>query len=929
MIECPRCDAKNPDSAAYCQQCSLGIDQPGTDSDPLVGKIFHRKFRILSRIGTGGFGTVYRARDEDLDHVVALKVVHRHVVAHPKQIKRFRQEGRVLRLLGDTTRHVPTLYGYGQDDETKLWYLCLELLDGSTLRQLIVREGVFDEARAIDVIRQVCAALGTGHGLEPPVVHRDLKPDNVMILRREGRDHVKILDFGIAKVVGHDSLTDVGQGLGSYGYMAPEQVRGEDIDARTDLFALGVTFYNILTGRDPWLGRRIGTPLSQSDQLKILDRSRHNDPIPPQDTDADVSSELAAALVKLLHKDPAERFQAADELDRALEQMQLSVGVPYGGRLAVKSLPTGAEVVLKRGAATQAKGRTPWEVGPLPPGTYELKLRAKNCEPVTAEIRIVEDEVAEIEVPLQRRASSGERLGASLSRLFGSASSTGKKAASRVAAGGGRAVGGAGTGLASVGRTLSSALPWGKIVLATFLLFVTGGVVYLFAYGPLRDPAGGLVDRVVDLFTPPEEISSGVFLASLESGDVRQVVVGEGGVLEALVSEGETSEQKRIALAGMSFQELMRSVRRYDPPLEVRGEARLRINALRESGGGAPDARISVRSEVGGCAPCAFDRTEELPPDWYVISNDAEEWLVRSALVAFTSGGEQESLSLPDTVFLAGGTTTEIELRLESVTGLTLNSLMADALRHLRGGRRDSAVAYLGQIQQLDSRSPEAGTLRTEIADDYLSEAEPALGRQLWSQAIAAAEGCLGFVPERVECSSIRDSAVSASRREDQERAERQRLAQRPPVAEPRANEGQGQGEPAVEPAPREETPPAEESGEPESAVAALQGSWVFQDQLPLREVNCTLTVNTIELLVEGEQLTGQASGTDLCGIDESNLALQLRGGINADNGRLEFRGQRGADVCTYIGTRTSAREWRGQVACDTGRRGTWVMRRS
>jgi serine/threonine protein kinase len=923
MIECPRCDAQNPDSAAYCQQCSLGLDQPGVDSDPLVGKIFHRKFRILSRIGTGGFGTVYRARDEDLDHVVALKVVHRHVVAHPKQIKRFRQEGRVLRLLGDSTRHVPTLYGYGHDDETKLWYLCLELLDGSTLRQIIVKDGVFDEERAVDVIRQVCAALGTGHGLEPPVVHRDLKPDNVMVLRRDGRDHVKILDFGIAKVVGHDSLTDVGQGLGSYGYMAPEQVRGEDIDARTDLFALGVTFYNILTGRDPWLGRKVGTPLSQSDQLKILDRSRHNDPIPPQNTDVDVSADLAAALLKLLHKDPNERFQTADELDRVLEQMQLSAGVPYGGRLAVKSLPTGAEVVLKRGAATQAKGRTPWEVGPLPPGTYQIKLRAKNCEPVTAEVRIIEDAVSEIEIPLQRRASSGERLGASLSRLLGSASSSGRKAASRVAAGGGRAVGEAGTGLASAGKTVASALPWGKISLATFLLLITGSVVYLLAFGPLRKPAQDLVDRVVDLFTPPEEISSGVFLASLASGEVLEVTVREGGGLEALVSEGEASEQKRIVLAGMGFQELMRAVRQYDAQLTSRGDAHLRINALRESGDGAPDARISVRSAVGGCAPCAFDRAEELPPDWYVVSNDTEEWLVRSALVTSSPGGGQESLSLPDTVFLAGGTTTEIELKLASVTGINLNSLLQGALLHLRGGRRDSAIAYLGQIEQIDESGPEAGTLRTEIADDYVAEAKPALERQLWPQAVTAAESCLGFAAGRAECSAIRDSAVSAQRREDQEL-----LAQRRPL--PRNDESpREQGAPPAVPTPSEEAPPIEEPDAPESAVAALQGTWVFVDRLQEREVECTLTVNTIELIADGEQLTGQNSGEDLCGIDERSLVLQLRGRINPDNGRLEFRGERGDDTCSYIGTRSSAREWGGEVACDTGRRGTWRIRRS
>ena len=458
MIACPRCSTDCPESVKYCPQCGLRIESAEVTEDPLVGVIFDDRYEVLSKVASGGFGTVYRVRNLELDTIEALKVLHPHVASRPKQ---FRQDAQLLRELSSHTDFVPKLHHFDQDEERRLWYFTLEFLDGLSLHQLLLESGVIEPDRAIAIMRQICSALAVAHRHDPPVIHRDLKPDNIFLLDRNGRDLIKILDFGIAKKVGHDSLTEVGQGLGSYGYMPPEQYLGEKIDARTDLFAAGVILYNMLTEHEPWLGRKFGLPSSQSTQLRSMDAMLNKPAVPPREARPDLTADIEAVILKLLEKDPALRFQSATELDKTLQQLQLTVGVPSGGTLRVESVPTGAAVLLKRQAATVAKGRTPWEIGPLPPGEYELRIRAKYCEPAQARVRIIEDETSHVQVPLKRTASPTERVMSGLTRV----SQGGRKGLGGIASGARavaalvwRAIGGIASGAAAV-----AALVWRAI----------------------------------------------------------------------------------------------------------------------------------------------------------------------------------------------------------------------------------------------------------------------------------------------------------------------------------------------------------------------------------------------------------------------------------------------------------------------------------
>jgi hypothetical protein len=338
MTTCRRCSTEHPEGTQYCGRCGLRLEDAQSDSDPLVGQVFRDRYEVLERIGTGGFGTVYRVRNLTLDTIEALKIIHAHVAIDPKQIERFRQEAQLLRRLSAASEHVPELYDFDQDPERKLRYFTLEFLDGTGLRRLIRDEGALPLGRALDIMRQVCSALIAAHGQTPPIIHRDLKPDNVMLLSKEGQDSVKILDFGIAKIVGHDSLTETGQGMGSYGYMPPEQISGEDIDARTDLFAAGVTFYNMVTARDPWIGRSLADSLSPSTRMKLLDTSRFGEPIPPSEAEPDIPPALEALILKLLDKDPALRVQTAAEVEEALGQIEVGKEqASVGARLAIRA----------------------------------------------------------------------------------------------------------------------------------------------------------------------------------------------------------------------------------------------------------------------------------------------------------------------------------------------------------------------------------------------------------------------------------------------------------------------------------------------------------------------------------------------------------------------------------------------------------------
>jgi eukaryotic-like serine/threonine-protein kinase len=225
----------------------------------LVGRILGGRYQLNEFIGSGGMGEIYRARRTHIGDTVAVKVLRADVVSNEKTRQRFYREARAAAMLHHPNAVV--IHDFGEDTDG-LAYIVMELLVGRSLRQTLAEEGALDPLRTYGIVRQACAALEAGH--RSGIVHRDVKPDNIILLSHdEDHDHVKILDFGIAKLRDkaldtlsvENNLTNVGTVIGTPNYMSPEQCQGEEADARSDLYSLGVVMYEMLTGVMPFIAK--------------------------------------------------------------------------------------------------------------------------------------------------------------------------------------------------------------------------------------------------------------------------------------------------------------------------------------------------------------------------------------------------------------------------------------------------------------------------------------------------------------------------------------------------------------------------------------------------------------------------------------------------------------------------------------------------
>ena len=259
------------------------------------------KYRVLDRIGRGGMGTVYRAIDETLHREVAIKVLNAEL-NDPSVAKRFRAEAVTVARLNHPG--IATVYELFQHEGQ--WLMVMEFVRGATLEGLVSRKGPLPHAEAVELCIQALAALAHAHSLG--VVHRDLKPANIMFTESGA---VKVMDFGIARVVGTEHLTSAGFMMGTPAYMAPEQVLGEDIDARADLYAMGVVLYHLLTGQLPFKGH---TPFEMA-QSRLRDQ-----PTPVRTVRPDLPPWLETVLGMSIHREPGKRFQSAPAFREALRR---------------------------------------------------------------------------------------------------------------------------------------------------------------------------------------------------------------------------------------------------------------------------------------------------------------------------------------------------------------------------------------------------------------------------------------------------------------------------------------------------------------------------------------------------------------------------------------------------------------------------------
>jgi tetratricopeptide (TPR) repeat protein/predicted Ser/Thr protein kinase len=265
------------------------------------GHVLGGRYEILELLGQGGMGAVYKARDREVDRLVALKVIRPELAGHPDVLRRFKQELILARQV--THKNVIRIFDLGEAEGAK--FISMEYIDGRDLKSIHAERGKLQPEEAAEIIEQVCLALDAAHA--EGVIHRDLKPQNIMV-DKHGR--VVVMDFGIARSKELSGLTQTGDLVGTPEYMSPEQAKGEEIDSRSDLFSLGIILYELLTGISPY---EATTPV-----VALLKRTQER-AVPPDKLDPAIPEFMNDIVVRCLEIDPQRRYASAQEILQDLE----------------------------------------------------------------------------------------------------------------------------------------------------------------------------------------------------------------------------------------------------------------------------------------------------------------------------------------------------------------------------------------------------------------------------------------------------------------------------------------------------------------------------------------------------------------------------------------------------------------------------------
>ncbi|AUX39290.1 uncharacterized protein SOCE26_006740 [Sorangium cellulosum] len=345
-MDCPACHQPNIDGARFCATCGALLPVAPVEADPLIGTIVGGRFRIVGVLGEGGMGRVYHGEQPMGTSVrkVAIKTLLEQHAKDPQVVARFMREcGTVSELEHPNTIKV---YDFGQTNTGEL-YIAMELLNGLSLETAIERGGALPPERVDRILAQVCGSLQEAH--EKGIVHRDLKPANIFLTKRAGEeDYVKVLDFGIAKrdersTKAEQKLTQQGTVLGTPPYMSPEQFTGKELDARSDIYSLGVLTYEMLTGRLPFEAE---TPWAWATQHMTAQPF----PFEAVPMGAAAPAKMKAAVMRALSKNREERQQSAREFYE-----DLTIGA--GGRLSVLASAPRTQVDAPTGATAMMPSR--------------------------------------------------------------------------------------------------------------------------------------------------------------------------------------------------------------------------------------------------------------------------------------------------------------------------------------------------------------------------------------------------------------------------------------------------------------------------------------------------------------------------------------------------------------------------------------------
>jgi serine/threonine protein kinase/outer membrane biosynthesis protein TonB len=377
MKICPNCNTEYSDETKFClEDGTRTVDKDQKAKDPLIGLFIDKdmQYQIISLLGEGGMGKVYKGRQESMNRDVAIKTLHKELLDKEHIAKRFRREA----LAASKLRHANAIdvYTFGQVEAPgksydDMPYMVMEFVSGKELTKVIKEAGRLDPARTCRIMLQICDVLEEAHN--QGIVHRDLKPDNIVLTTRgKNSDFVKVLDFGIAKMMqeeeaGGTKLTKAGTVFGTPQYLSPEQASGVPVDHRSDLYTMGIILYEIVTGR---------VPFQADTAVGFLLKHVSETPIPPRqfEPSADISPEMEAIILKAISKEPKDRFQSAGEMADALRTIQASVGT---GASNSGSIPVPASTMMPGGlppgmvrANTGAPASTVMPGG-LPPGMVQ------------------------------------------------------------------------------------------------------------------------------------------------------------------------------------------------------------------------------------------------------------------------------------------------------------------------------------------------------------------------------------------------------------------------------------------------------------------------------------------------------------------------------------------------------------------------------
>ncbi len=352
MKICPRCSELFPDDAGYCPYDGAGLDK---SNDRYLGRTIASRYRLIKRLGLGGMSSVYLARHVIIDRLSALKILRKELGLNPSHRERFLREARAVNRINH--RNIVEISDVGEADGVA--YLVMEYVEGESLHAHVQR-GRFDWQRAARVGVQMASALARAHQMG--IIHRDLKPENVLLLKDdEGRDIVKLTDFGIAKIMDMPSLTFSEQLFGTPGYIAPEYVEGVECDERADIYSLGVVLYEMVTGVLPydWEG-----------QADLLLKPLTHAPIPPSQRVEGLPPAIESLILEMLARHPEDRPADAFIVHDALVDMLRSTG-----SISRSSLPAIAVTSSPLPRVARPPGETLVEVVPgEPPDSLVMVL---------------------------------------------------------------------------------------------------------------------------------------------------------------------------------------------------------------------------------------------------------------------------------------------------------------------------------------------------------------------------------------------------------------------------------------------------------------------------------------------------------------------------------------------------------------------------